>query len=175
MDVNTEEIYLVVLLWPEESISKLSRNCFDSPKRVPRYSTIWHCFCWPGAKPLFVNVTGIPGWHSKSRFPDIKTIALMLTSRLLWCTVDDVDLYKVMTSKYKHTVWMRFWPDVRFYKTNVFVLTLSADVKSVYSDSQSQFLLKVFTACVVRRTPTSNQDIFFRALDKVTKIEKDRL
>lgn len=47
-----------------------------------------------------------------------------------------------------------------------FQLTFRAEVNSVYSDSQSQFLLNVFTACVVSSTPIINQEIFFRYLQR---------
>lgn len=46
------------------------------------------------------------------------------------------------------------------------MLTFRAEVNRVYSDCQSQFLLKVFTAWVVKRTPIINQEIFFRCLEK---------
>lgn len=49
---------------------------------------------------------------------------------------------------------------------SVLTLTLRAEVNRVYSDSQSQFLLKVFTACVVKSTPNINQEILFNWLQK---------
>lgn len=49
---------------------------------------------------------------------------------------------------------------------SIFTLTLRAEVNRVYSDSQSQFLLKVFTACVVKSTPNINQEILFSWLQK---------
>lgn len=45
-------------------------------------------------------------------------------------------------------------------------LTLRAEVNRVYSDSHSQFLLKVFTACVVKSIPNINQESFFNCLKK---------
>ncbi|TNN48431.1 hypothetical protein EYF80_041357 [Liparis tanakae] len=45
-------------------------------------------------------------------------------------------------------------------------LTFRAEVNRVYSDSQSQFLRNVFTACVASSTPITNQDIFFRRLQR---------
>lgn len=60
--LSNKEIYLVVLSWPEESISKLCHNCSDSPVRVRRYSRVWHCFYSPAVK-QFRNVTG---WHYES-------------------------------------------------------------------------------------------------------------
>lgn len=49
---------------------------------------------------------------------------------------------------------------------STFTLTLRAEVNRVYSDSQSQFLLKVFTACVLKSTPNINQETFFNCLQK---------
>lgn len=47
---------------------------------------------------------------------------------------------------------------------STFTPTLRAEVNRVYSDSQSQFLLKVLTACVVKSTPNINQEILFNWL-----------
>lgn len=49
------------------------------------------------------------------------------------------------------------------------MFTLRAEVNRVYSDCQSQFLVKVFTACVVKRTPMINQEIFLRCLGEEKK------
>lgn len=49
---------------------------------------------------------------------------------------------------------------------SIFTLTFRAEVNRVYSDSQSQFLLKVFTACVVKSTPNINQEILLNWLQK---------
>lgn len=49
---------------------------------------------------------------------------------------------------------------------SIFTPTLRAEVNRVYSDSQSQFLLKVLTACVVKSTPNINQETLFNWLQK---------